>query len=104
MDWIIDGATCRIAVDSYSLVIQEYWWHFQVATLAFFRGNFFLCSALLHPLCKTPEIREFVNCLGDSDRKCLLAVFELLYQKDDSYGQFDFRQQVVLTSQLSVFL
>ncbi len=75
-----------------------------MATLAFFRGNFFLCTALLHPLCKTPEIREFVTCLGDGDRKSLLSIFEMLYQKDDSYGQFDFRQQVVLTSQLSLLL
>jgi hypothetical protein len=103
MDWIINETTRRIADASYSLAIQEYWLHFQVATLAFFRGNFFLCSALLHPLCKTPEIREFMSCLGDGDRKALNIIFSLLYQKDDSYGQFDFRQQVILTSQFARF-
>jgi hypothetical protein len=30
-------------------------------------------------------------------------MFNLLYQKDDTYGQFDFRQQVVLTSQFARF-
>jgi hypothetical protein len=82
----------------------EYWMFFQIAVLSFFRGNFCLCCGVLYAIWGTKELRDLgklVLCSGDV---CAMeAVYESLFQKGDSFGQFDFRALVMLPLYYSRF-
>lgn len=86
---------------SSSKACHEYWLYLQIATLAYFRGNFFLCTSVLQVLFRHPEVKKLVEILDVGDRFALEQLYEAMFQKDDSFGQFNFKQQVILATRFA---